>query len=150
MSNIKTHSYKHEHALAKMITECINSLALTMSSIIHCLGCALKSHTLQHFPNFTWQIPFSSCNVICCLLACTSPPLVHTHHWHAMRMCRPLRSPSLSQTEWEKFTLAFSFFFQVLRGSCYGDGIQRQLQQPMYRSGKSTGVVFVSVTPYVN
>lgn len=78
--------------------------------------------------------PFSSHQVICNSLASASL-LLFTQtrtHWHAVRSCRPLLSPSPSQTEWEEFTLAFSFFSQVPWGSCYGDRIQRQLGQPMY------------------
>lgn len=86
-------------------------LTLTMCGIICCISLVLKSHALQHLPNFTSHSPslFTPSHL---QPACLYKPASwsHTPHWHAARSCRPLLSPSPSQTEWEKFTLAFSFF----------------------------------------
>lgn len=87
-----------------------------------------KSHSPQDLSKFTSHTPFLFTSHL--HPACLYEPASHRH---AAQSCRPPLSPSPSQTEWEKFTLAFSFFFLgVLWGSCYGDGTQRQLWQPMY------------------
>lgn len=86
-----------------------------------------------------------------CLYKAASCSHIHTPRRHAVRGCRPLFSPPPSQSEWEKFTLAFSFFLDVLCGSCYGDGIQRQLWQPVYtRVGRSLSLCLQMCVPVCN
>lgn len=73
--------------------------------------------------------------LICSTPASSDPPHTHTHTRHtdtqreATSHCSSL---SPSPTEWKKSTLASSFLLDAQWGSCYGDGIQRRLRQPMY------------------
>lgn len=67
-----------------------------------------KSHSLQDLSKFTSHTPFLFTSHL--HPACLYEPASHRH---AAQSCRPPLSPSPSQTEWEKFTLAFSFFSWV-------------------------------------
>lgn len=88
-------------------------LTLTMWGIIYCISLVLKCQTQQHLTNLASHTPFlftlSHLQPACLYKPASSS---HTPHWHAARSCRPLLSPSPSQTEWEKFTLALFLFFR--------------------------------------
>lgn len=116
-------------------------------SIIYCLSHALKVTRYNTFQNFTSHTSFlfspSHLQPACLYkpVSCRQTPLTCCEQL-------PTATLTISKSNWEKFTLAFPFFFSfynVQRGSCYGDGIQRQLWQPMYTSGKSIEVGFVNV-----
>lgn len=106
--------FKHWHARKRV--EGTSRLTLTICGIIYLKNILFWYLTIFRISHHT--TPFSSHQVICSWLASTSLLLLHTDtpipYKDTLRgAARALCSPSPSQAEWEKFTLAFFFFFHM-------------------------------------
>lgn len=127
-TNMHTHVQDREQNAAAVLT-------LTMCGIVRRVSLVLESHTLQRPPNFTSHTLFflhpKSSAARSHLQAC----LLFTHTTRTS--CEELQTATLtiSKSNWVR-EIHFGFFLfcslDVLWGSCYGDGTQRQLRQPMY------------------